>query len=153
MLSQGTVVRTVGLREIQLKLEAAQPAILARNRLLVTSMLEFVKAGEEAAVPFGPAHFGYHGRDTVRIEVKSAGRETTGKLLGAAQLFWREYGTGSHGRRHGKVRLSAREAATAGAMIGGGERAFMTAHKAYSQSRAIIRLFYGNMKTWWLSAG
>lgn len=157
MLSSGTFVRTIGLREIQLKLAAAQPALLARNRLLANSVLETIKPMVEANTPSGPAHFGYHGRDTLRIEVSSRGTMTTAKLLGAMQMFWREYGTRGRSRKlGGALGLSVGELNKAfgqGALGGGGERAFMTAHKAGNAARQIIRFYYGSMKAWWLPEG
>lgn len=136
---------------VRAKLLAAEPRILAHNRLMVTEILNVIKPTVAAATPVGPGHFGYHGRDTITFHVVSKGIATTGKLVAAVQLYWREFGT--HGGFHKKGTRAgyafAFERLNKLAHLGGGERAFMTAHKALAQTRAIIRTFYGGQAAWW----
>lgn len=147
--TSGTVVRTVGLREVQAKLLAAQPRILANNMALVTAMLELVKGAEVSGTPIGPGHFGYHGRDTVRVTVIAQGGHTVlGQLRGAVQLYWREYGTGIRYRGKGRSKLKQGTGIMTGS-ITGGEQAFMVANKALNAARRLIRVAYGGMAVWW----
>jgi len=124
-LGDGTVIK-VHDEIVKAKLVAAAPRILAQNRVLVTAMLEFAKPIVVEGTPVGPGHFGYHGRDTVHIEVSSKGKKTTGKLLAAVQLYWRERGTKA-------------------------ERARWLARKAVAATRRYIRFYYGGMANWWRS--
>lgn len=118
-------VRVIGARQVQAKLLAAKPRILAHNRMMISSMLDFIKPEVRAATPLGPGHFGYHGRDTLRTEVHSHGIKTVGTLKAAVQLYWRERGTSR------------------------GERARMTAHHALAGVKKFIRFYYGGMANWW----
>ncbi len=150
-LSSGTVVRTVGLKEVEAKLLAAQPRIFENNWAMTTAMLDWVKVETAGATPLGPGHFGYHGRDTLRPVVSNHGWTVTGKLVAAVQLYWREYGTGGRSRKQGRaLGLGVRELTMAVNQGGldGGERAFGTAHKALAGARALIRGFYGKA-LWW----
>lgn len=117
---------------IKAKLAAATPHILAKNRELTTAMLEFAKPIVAAETPWGPGHFGYHGRDTLRIEVKSVELKTIGKLLGAVQLYWRERGT---------------QASAMGRNWG--EKPRWTAKKAINKTRRFISFYYNGMANWW----
>ena len=133
MFSTGTVVRVVGQREVEAKLLAAAPRILEQNKLMVTAMLNQIKPMVVAQTPFGPAHFGYHGRDTLRVEVKAEGFKTVGTLRAARQLYWREYGTGSRFRGSKQMNALRGYLKALGGSIGtGGEPATMTAHKTAS---------------------
>ena len=117
----------IGKAALDAKLLALAPRILATNRALVTAMLEHAKPIVYANTPVGPGHFGYHGRDTLRIEVTSRGVKTSGELLAKVQLYWREKGTKQ------------------------GERAYMTAHKAMGSTKRFISAYYGGMANWWKS--
>src|SRR6267142_6442780 len=135
---------------VRAKLLAAEPRILAQNRALVTSVLEMVKPVEIAETPLGPGHFGYHGRDTVRIDIKSKGIKTVGELKAAVQLYWREYGT--RGRFKGPKKARLRHdirIMTGGLSAGGGERAFLVAHKALAGAKRFIGFYYNGMANWW----
>ncbi len=138
-------------KEIQdAKLLRAAPAVLATNRTLVVEVLNQIKPVVEGQTPIGPGHFGYHGRDTLKIVVASRGTVTVGKLKAAVQLFWREYGT--LGRHRGPKRISRRRR-DVGIMTGrigtGGEPAYMTAHKAAGVVKRFIAFYYGSMANWW----
>lgn len=115
----------VGLKEVQLKLTAAAPRILAYNRSMITVMLDNIKPEVIAQTPLGPGHFGYHTRDTFTTDVKSEGIKSVGVLKSAVPGFWREFGT----KR--------------------GERARKTAHIALAHVRRIISVFYGGQAAWW----
>ena len=80
----------------------------------------------------------------------SSGVRTTGRLRGAIQLYWREYGTRA-GFRGGKAKLSARQSKLARAFsVGnGGEPAFLTAHKALGGYKRYINFWYGGLAKWW----
>ncbi len=147
MLSTGTTVRWVGKREIDAKLLAAAPRILAENRSMVTTMLGAVKAEIEPGTPIGPGHFGYHLRDSYRIEVSSKGVRTSGKLKAAVQGYWREFGT--RGRFKGRRNRRRAYAAAIGAFGGGGEKAGLYATRALSRFRHFINLYYGKGAQWW----
>lgn len=138
---------------VKAKLLLAAPHILAHNRLLVQSMLNTIKPLVVAQTPLGPGHFGYHLRDTYVTDVKSVGIKTTGVLKAPAQGYWREFGTKGRSRKMGRaIGLSVGQlskAFSAGALGGGGERAYMTAHKSLSKARALIKFYYGGMAEWW----
>lgn len=143
-----TIVHDEIVRE---KLLAAAPRILAQNRVLVAAMLEPVKSAVIAATPTGPGHFGYHGKDTVKVEITSTGVTTTGKLKAAMQLYWREYGTGVRFRGKGKnAQLKQATRVMTGAATGG-EPALMVANKALSLTKRFINAYYGGMANWWRS--
>ena len=111
---------------VRAKLKMAAPRILDQNRMLVESMLNMAKPMLEAGTPVGPGHFGYHGRDTIRILIARKGTmKTIGQLRAAVQLYWRERGT----KR--------------------GERAYKTASKAINATRRYIGFYYGGMARWW----
>jgi len=149
-LSTGTTVRWIGKREIDAKLLAAAPRILEQNRAMVTEMLEMVKVEILPGTPEGPGHFGYHLRDTYRIEVSSQGVKTTGKLKAAVQGYWREFGTQGRFKGRGRAagRLQAVRIMTGAVLAGGGEKAGLFATKALSQARRLIRFYYGKAQ-WW----
>lgn len=131
------------------KLLLAAPRILATNRLLVEAMLNEVKLAEVSQTPEGPGHFGYHGRDTVRVQITTKGAETMGRLVGAVQLFWREYGT--RGRFRNKRNKLRSYVAAIGGAGGGGERAYMVANRALSFTKRFIKAYYGGTANWWNS--
>ena len=114
----------IGAREVKAKLDAAPFRIMETNRGLTTAMLEAAKPLVEAGTPLGPAHFGYHGRDTIRVEVFSKRTRTVGRMMAAVQLYWRERGT---------VR----------------ERRFGLAHKTVNAFRNYIRIYYAGGARWW----
>ena len=138
---------------VRAKLLAAEPRILAHNRLMITEMLNVIKPTVIAQTPLGPGHFGYHLRDTYVTDVKSSGIVSTGVLKSPAQGYWREFGTKGRSRKLGRaLGLSVSQlgkAFNAGGLGSGGERAFMTAHKALAGVRKMIRVFYGGQAKWW----
>lgn len=145
----GLSIKVIGQDVVAAKLAAAGPNILRQNRRLVNSMLQEVKPAVQAGTPLGPGHFGYHGRDTLKVAIDSKGSKTKGLLLGAVQLYWREYGTGM---RYRGPRAAQRRIAATRAMTGantGGEAPTMLAHKAYSATRRFISYYYGGMASWW----
>lgn len=150
MLGTGTVVK-IHDGIMRAKLKAATPNILAHNVKLVTSMLEVAKPIVADNTPVGPGHFGFHGRDSLRIEIYSSLKSTRGKLLGAAQMGWREFGTRGRSRKLGGAWLTVGQSkqVTASGLFGEGERAFLTAHKAVNSTRRFISFYYGGMATWW----
>ncbi len=150
--SSGTTVRYVGLREVDAKLLAAAPRIFETNWAAVTATLNATKAEVQSTTPTGPGHFGYHLKDTYKVGVSNRGWTVTGKLTGAVQGYWREFGT--KGRSRGMARglsLSVGQLSKAykqGAVGGGGEKAGMYAHKALAGFRHLIREFYAG-SPWW----
>lgn len=152
MLSQGTVVRTIGLREVQAKADLMAIHLFENNWEMVKAMGEWVKVETEAVTPEGPGHFGYHLRDTFQVKMSNRGWSVHGQLTSAVQGYWREYGTKGRSRKLGKaLGLGVRESSVAymqGGLGGGGERAFMPAHKALTGARRLIRAFYSKA-LWW----
>jgi hypothetical protein len=146
----GSGVRIIGKDIIDAKLLAAAPRILANNRSLVMSMLEFIKAEVQPQMPQGPGHFGYHARDKYRIDVSSAAVKTTGKLWGAVEAYWREYGTlgrfkkGSYAKATASNARAALYAATRGT---GGESPRPITHQALLAARRFINFYYNG--TFW----
>jgi hypothetical protein len=138
-------VQDAVLRE---KLILAQPKILATNMALTTTLLNSVKAVVESATPDGPGHFGYHGRDRVKVVVTSSGRKTIGKVTAPIQLYWREYGTGVRFRGKGRTKLQQAVRVMTGASSGG-EPAFMVAHKALGTTKRFIAAAAGSFTAWW----
>ena len=136
---------------VRQKLLMAAPHILANNRALVEAMLKGVKPVVHVETPLGPGHFGYHGRDTLEVEIHSHGVKTIGKLKAAVQLYWREYGTRGSAKRHKGISFTAREVKAISAFSGqgSGERARMVAHKALAKVRSMINVFYGGQAAWW----
>lgn len=131
------------------KLALAKPRVLARDRAMTNAVMELAKGTVRIATPLGPGHFGYHGRDTLKVDVSQKGLRTVGKLSGAIQMYWREYGTRGYFRGgKAKTRLTARQSRSAGAFLGG-EPAFYTAHKALSGFKSIVRFYYGSVALWW----
>jgi len=120
-------VTAIGMRAAEVKLIASEARILTTNRALATAILEHAKPIVYANTPVGPGHFGYHGRDTLRVVVTSKGIRTTGELRAKVQLYWREKGTKQ------------------------GERAFHTARKAVGSTKRYISFYYGGMANWWRS--
>ena len=110
---------------VRRKLQTARPRILAQNASLAAGLLKEVSAVVAVDTPLGPGHFGYHGRDTLRVEVKSRGAKTIGQLKAAVQLGWRERGTSR------------------------GEKAHFTAKKALAAIKRYISFYYGGMTKWW----
>lgn len=124
------------------KLIAAEPKIMLNNRLMITAMLEAVKADLEPQTPLGPGHFGAHLKDSYKIVVNSTGTSTVGALAAPPQGYWREFGT--RGRFHkGKVGAVTSRPALVAAFGGGGEKAGMFAHHALSAVRKFIAFYYG----------
>jgi len=143
--SLGTAVRVIGKKEVEAKLLEAAPRILANNRMLVTEMLGAVKADLQTITPLGPGHFGYHLRDSYKVEVASRGVETAGSLSAPLQGYWREFGTrGGHRARKGR-RVQSRVRISSG---GGGEKAGMYASRALNAVRRMINFYYGRAQ-WW----
>ena len=145
-LTSGTVVRVLGKQEVDAKLLAAAPRILAENKAMVTEMLEMVKAEIEPGTPVGPGHFGYHLRESYKIEVIAKGSKTTGSLKAAVQGYWREFGT--HGRFKGRRNRLRAYSAAIGAFGEGGEKAGLFATKALNGVRRLIKAYYGKAQ-WW----
>ncbi len=114
---------------------------------MTNAVMSLAKGTVYLATPLGPGHFGYHGRDTLKVEVHQKGLRTVGKLSGAIQLYWREYGTRGH-FRGGKAKLTQRQSRSAGAFLGG-EPATMTAHKAVAGFKSVVRFYYGSVALWW----
>ncbi len=147
-------LRVIGLRDVQTKLLLAAPRIMENNRLLVTDMLEFIKAEVQPEMPLGPGHFGYHARDTYRIDVGTdvVSLKTTGKLWGAVEAYWREYGTlgrykkGAYSKANASNARAALYASTVGA---GGETPRPITTKALAGARKFIAFYYGGMANWW----
>ena len=137
---------TIGLDVVRAKLVATAPRILAQNREMVQTMLDYMKPEVAANTPIGPGHFGYHLRDSYVTDVKSSGVRTIGVLKSPRTGYWREYGTGARYRGPKKaaasVRLLTGQAGT------GGERAFMTAHHALAGFRKFVAFYYGKAQ-WW----
>lgn len=133
-----------GKNIVDAKLLAAAPRILAENRAMVTTMLDYIKPVVVANTPLGPGHFGYHLRDSYTTDVRSNGVKTTGVLKAPMQGYWREFGTQAHFRKG----LTVRESRMVVSFMGGGERAFMTAHHALSGFRRFISFYYGKAQ-WW----
>ncbi len=102
-----------------------------------------------SATPEGPGHFGYHGRDTVRVEVSSLAVETTGKLKAAVQLYWREYGTGMRYRSKSKSSTLKQAVRVMTGASSGGEPATMVANRALNATKRFISFYYNGMANWW----
>jgi len=139
----------IGLDIVRAKLALATPRILATNQAMVITILAQTKAATTAATPLGPGHFGYHLRNTFRTEIQSKGTGTVGKLLGAPQGYWREYGTGARYRGPNRLRRYVGAVERASSISTGGERAFMTAHKAAGGFKGIVAAFYSGLARWW----
>lgn len=120
-----STVKVIGADIVKAKLIAATPAILAQNRILVKVILEASKSEIVGKTPLGPAHFGYHGRDTVRSTIISKGKRTVGRIIAATQLLWREKGT----KR--------------------GEKALWVARAAVNSAKRYISSEYGGGASWW----
>jgi hypothetical protein len=142
-----TSIRIIGKDIVDAKLLLAAPRILAGNRLMVGTMLDFVKAVTVAATPLGPGHFGYHLRDSFTTDVKSGPVKTTGVLKSPPTGYWREFGTGGRFRGPKKSALRSYVAAIGGAGTGG-ERRFYTAHHALAGIHKFIAFYYGKAQ-WW----
>ncbi len=140
-ISAGTTVHWINLREVEMKLAAAAPRILAENRAMVEQMLEMVKA-EIEPVP------GY--RSSLSIEVTQMAMRSSGRLHVAMRGYWREFGTygsflGGSKALRGYLKALRRHGATSS---GSGEAAGQYATKALSKVRGVIRLYYGKAQ-WW----
>jgi hypothetical protein len=137
-------VRVTGLDKVQAKLALAAPHMDGLNLLMLKDMLAFAKSETATNTPDGPAHFGYHGRDTLKVEVALTGAtKVTGKLKGAAQMYWRERGTRGRFNKGSKLLRYTRAVS-----FGGGEKAYMTAHKALGQAKRLLKVYYGTA-AWW----
>jgi len=125
----GGSVRVIGKDVIETKLAVAEANILANNLAMMKEMLGYVKAEVATEIPIGPGHFGYHTRETLRVDVRvgsgQSGTKVTGVLKAAVPAYWREKGT----KR--------------------GERAFLTAHHALAGIKKFIRFWYGGLGKWW----
>ena len=142
-------IRVLGAREVQAKLLLARPHILAHNREMISTMLDFVKAEVVAATPVGPGHFGFHLRDSYTTDVKSYNVKSVGVFKATAQGYWLEFGTLSQFKRGGQGAFTAETNlifAQAGTF---GERPRMLAHKALRGVRKFIKFYYGGMANWW----
>lgn len=147
----GATVKWIGKREFDAKLLAAAPHILENNWEMVTAMLDGAKAELESTTPFGPAHFGYHLRDSYTTEVANKGWRVTGKLMSPPQGYWREFGTRGRSRKQASaLGLSVGQLNKAVKLggLGGGEKATMAAHKAVAGFRRLIKEFYSH-HIWW----
>lgn len=138
--------RFVGKEIVDAKLRMAAPRILEQNRLMVTQMLDEVKKTLVAETPVGPGHFGYHLKDSYKVDVKSGIERTIGVLKAPAQGYWREYGTKGQFARRGNVRAAINRLGHFSG--GGGEPALMLAHKALSGVKKFLKFYYGNAQ-WW----
>ena len=150
--------KAIGLDVANAKLLYALPRILETNRAMVTAALEEVRAVVASETPIGPGHFGYHLKNSFKVEVSSKGLKTSGALKAPPTGYWREFGTLDRFRRAnlgialrlGATSLTNRESSLGGIFGGtGGERAFMTAHKAGTAVKKFIKVYYGSMSAWW----
>ncbi len=146
-------MRVIGKDIVDAKLLMAAPRILAQNRFLVTSMLEFIKAEAQPQMPVVPTHLrGPHARDSYRIDVSSSAVKTTGKLWNVVQAYWREYGTLGRYKKGslGKATASNAKAALYAVTVGtGGEPPRPITHKALLAARKFIDFQYNGLATWW----
>jgi len=144
-------VRVIGKEVVVAKLAKAEANILANNLAMTQQMLEYVKAEYIPQIPVGPGHFGYHLRDRVSIHVRPSkgqlGTKVVGVLKTPMQGYWREFGTGARHRSRKRGGVGHVVFGT-GALGSGGERAYMTAHKALAGVRKFIRVWYGTAR-WW----
>lgn len=142
----------IGKEAIAAKLEAAEVNILMNNLAMTKGMLEMVKAEVVPQIPIGPGHFGYHARDTFRIELRQGagqlGTKVTGLLKAAVEAYWREFGTGLRYRGH-TARLRKQAAVRIMTGTTGGEPAHLTATHALAGIKKYIKLYYGGMARWW----
>lgn len=150
----GANVKAIGLKQVEAKLVAAAPRILANNHLMVSEMLGYIKEAVEPQMPLGPAHFGYHARDSYKIRVRSFRSRTIGLLKGAAQAYWREFGTLGRFRKGGAATASMARAALYASTVGpGGEPPRPITHHALAGVRKYITLHYGGAAKWWGTRG
>ena len=147
-------MRVIGKEIIEAKLAAAEPNILANNLVMVKEMLGYVKAQVEPQIPIGPGHFGYHGRDTLKVVVQGQGpaggqlgTKVVGFLKSAVDVYWREFGTGM--RYRGPHRKEAAVRIMTGQVGTGGEKAYKTATKALAGIKKFINFYYGGLAKWW----
>jgi len=143
--STGTTIRVIGKAEVDAKLLAAAPRILAQNRGMVNTMLTAVRDEITPGTPVGPGHFGVHLKDSYKVEIHSEGVKTTGKLKAAVQGYWREFGT--KGRYRGRTKALRALARTVGSGLGG-EKAGLYATHAMNGMRKFLRFYYGKAQ-WW----
>lgn len=146
-------VKAIGLKETQLKLAAATPHILIHNAEMVGEMLEYVKAEVEPQMPVVPTRLGRHARDSYRITVSSGRLKTTGRLWGAVQAYWREYGTLGRFHKRGssnKVAASMARAASYAINVGtGGEAPRPITQHALAGVKKFIAFYYGGLAKWY----
>jgi hypothetical protein len=145
-------IRVIGKDIVDAKLLMATPRILAQNRFLATSMLEFIKAEVQPEMPLGPGHFGQHARDSYRIDVSSSALKTIGKLWAAVEAYWREFGTLGRYKKgaYSKPTLGNARAALYAVTVGtGGEPPRPITHKALAGARKFIDFTYNGLATWW----
>ena len=145
------LVRVIGKNIVDAKLLAMAPRILAQNRAMVTSMLEYVKAEVQPEMPVVPTRLPQHARDSYRIDVSSGPVKTTGKLWGAVQAYWREYGTLGRFHKGGRATAGMARAAVYAVTVGtGGEPARPITRHALAGARKWITFYYGaNKASWW----
>jgi hypothetical protein len=147
-------VRVIGKDIIEAKLARAEANILANNLLMTREMLTHIKAEVQPQVPIGPGHFGYHGRDTLKVVVQAAGpsggqlgTKVYGLLKAASDVYWREFGTGMRYRGPKRkamgVRIMTGQAGT------GGEPARLMATHALAGIKKFINFYYGGLAKWW----
>lgn len=145
-MASGVSLRVIGLDIVRAKLALAVPNILATNAAMVATMLEQTKVGTIRNTPLGPGHFGYHLRDRITSDIEAKGTRTVGKLLSPRTGYWREYGTRGRYRGGNRIRKAF---ASFGGYGTGGERAFLTAHKAAGGFRRTVAAFYSGLARWW----
>lgn len=157
MAGPGAYIRVIGARQVEAKLLAAAPRILAHNRMMIGSMLAYIKPEVEAATPSGPGHFGYHLRDSYKTDVKSTGVKSIGVLKSPPTGYWLEFGTLGSFRKGGAATASMARAAFAGATgrsysglaTGRGEAPRMLAHHALTGIKKFITFYYGGLASWY----
>jgi hypothetical protein len=117
---------------------------------MVTEMLEVVKAQVEPQMPVVPTRLGKHARDSYRIDVTSRAVKTSGKLWGAVQAYWREYGTRGRFRKGGKATAGMARAASYAINVGtGGQSPRPITQRALAGVKRIISFYYGGMAKWY----
>ena len=150
-------VRVIGARAVEAKLLAAAPRILEHNRMMVGSMLAYIKPEVVSQTRVGPGHFEYHLRDRYSTNVRSVGVKTIGVLKSPPQGYWLEFGTLGNFRKGGAATASMARAAFAGVTgrsysgqgIGMGESPRMLAHHALTGINKFIKFYYGGLAKWY----
>lgn len=147
-------VRVVGLDVLEAKLAKAEANILANNLAMVKEMLDMVKAEVTPQIPIGPGHFGYHGRNTLKVVVQAQGpaggqfgTKVVGLLKAAVEVYWREFGTGM--RYRGPKRKAFGVRIMTGSAGTGGEKPRLMATHALAGIKKFIAFYYGGLAKWW----